>query len=101
MSQSSIIAGALLAAFIFWLAINNRLEAYTAVLWGKTAAPTPTGTPTIAVKNESSGGGGGGFLGLPSPFGGSSGGSLSNFLDSLNLSDPASIPADAALVAGG
>lgn len=45
MSQSGIIAGALLAAFIFWLAVNNRLQTYTGVLWGPTAAPKPTGNP--------------------------------------------------------
>ena len=45
MSQSGIIAGALLAAFIFWLAVNNRLQTYTGVLWGPTAAPKPTGGP--------------------------------------------------------
>lgn len=46
MSQSGIIAGALLAAFIFWLAVNNRLQTYTGVLWGPTAAPKPTGNST-------------------------------------------------------
>ena len=46
MSQSGIIAGALLAAFIFWLAVNNRLQTYTGVLWGPTAAPKPSGGPS-------------------------------------------------------
>lgn len=105
MSQSSVIAGALLAAFIFWLAVNNRLQAYTAVLWGATAAPTPTGTPTIAVKNEngSSGSGGGSFFGLPIPGLSGSGANtgnglgLSDFLDTLD----ATSPADLATVAAG
>lgn len=44
MSQSSVIAGVFLAAFILWLAVNNRLNTYTAVLWGPTAAPKPTGS---------------------------------------------------------
>ena len=43
MSQSGFIAGMLLAAFIVWLAINDRLSVYTGVLWGNTAAPKPTG----------------------------------------------------------
>jgi hypothetical protein len=43
-SQSSFIAAALIAAFVLWLARNNRLGAYTAVLWGATAQPTPTGS---------------------------------------------------------
>jgi hypothetical protein len=52
MSQSGFIAAMLLAAFVLWLAINNRLSAYTAVLWGNTAKPTPTGnlvTPSGAI----------------------------------------------------
>lgn len=43
MDQGPFIAGALLAAFVLWLAANNRLNTYTAVLWGPTAAATPTG----------------------------------------------------------
>jgi len=49
MSQSSVIAGGLLAAFIVWLAVNDRLQTYTAVLWGKTTQPKPassSGTST-------------------------------------------------------
>jgi len=36
----------MLAAFILWLAVNDRLQTYTAVLWGNTAAPKPSGTVT-------------------------------------------------------
>lgn len=43
MSQSGFIAAMLLAAFVLWLAINNRLTAYTAVLFGPTQQPTPQG----------------------------------------------------------
>lgn len=65
MSQSSIIAGSLLAAFIFWLAVNDRLQAYTAVLWGPTAAPKPgvPGGPNLAPGVAPPGGMGG----LPIP----------------------------------
>ena len=44
MSQSTFIAGALLAGFVLFLAANNRLATYTAVLWGATAAPEPSGS---------------------------------------------------------
>ena len=57
MSQSSWIAAALLAGFMLFLAARNRLSAYTAVLWGATAAPEPTGN----VGGSSGGGGGGGI----------------------------------------
>lgn len=43
MSQSGFIAAMLLAAFILWLAINDRLQAYAAVLFGPTQAPKPQG----------------------------------------------------------
>lgn len=43
MSQSGFIAGMLLAAFILWLAVNHRLAAYTAVLFGPTQQPKPQG----------------------------------------------------------
>lgn len=49
MSQSGFIAGMLLAAFIIWLAVNDRLQTYTAVLFGPTQAPTPQGN--ISNKN--------------------------------------------------
>jgi hypothetical protein len=42
-NQSSLIAGALLAAFVLYLAAANRLTVYTGVLWGNTAAPVPSG----------------------------------------------------------
>lgn len=40
----------LLAAFIIWLAVNDRLQAYTAVLFGPTQQPTPAGN--ISDKNN-------------------------------------------------
>ena len=43
MSQSGFIAAMLLAAFILWLAINDRLTTYTNVLFGPTEAPKPSG----------------------------------------------------------
>lgn len=49
MSQSGFIAAMLLAAFILWLAVNDRLQTYTAVLFGPTQAPTPQGN--ISNKN--------------------------------------------------
>lgn len=44
MSQSGYIAALLLAAFVLYLAINNRLVKYAAVLWGATVAPLPSAT---------------------------------------------------------
>lgn len=44
MNQSTIIAGCLFATFVLFLAANNRLSAYTAVLWGNTALPNPGAT---------------------------------------------------------
>lgn len=76
MSQSGFIAAMLLAAFVIWLAINNRLTAYTAVLFGPTQQPkpqgnlvTPTGVigpaPTGAAPGATTGGGGGLLESLP------------------------------------
>lgn len=48
MSQSGFIAGMLLAAFILWLAINDRLTTYTSVLFGPTQQPTPQGNISTA-----------------------------------------------------
>lgn len=44
MSQSGFIAAMLLAAFILWLAVNDRLTTYTNVLFGATEAPKPSGS---------------------------------------------------------
>lgn len=59
MNQSSFIAGFLLAGFILFLATNNRLSAYTAVLWGTPSASGsgsnssgPVSTP--ATQNQTS-----------------------------------------------
>jgi hypothetical protein len=41
-SQSGWIVAALLGGFVLYLAAQGRLGAYTAVLWGPTAAPAPT-----------------------------------------------------------
>jgi hypothetical protein len=41
MSQSTFIVGALIAGFVLYLAMKNRLSVYTGVLWGNTAAATP------------------------------------------------------------
>lgn len=46
MNQSSFIAGFLLAGFVIWLAANNRLTPYEAVLWGTPQAPNTATTST-------------------------------------------------------
>lgn len=72
MTQSGFIAGAILALFVLYVAAKGRLTTYTNVLWGPTAAPTPSG---------GSGGGGGGPLGIDKPLiGGSAGPSILDFL---------------------
>lgn len=43
MSQSTEIVAFLFAAFILWLAANNRLTTYAAVFWGDTAKKKPSG----------------------------------------------------------
>lgn len=56
MNQSAFIAGALLAGFVLYVAAKGRLNVYTAVLWGPTAAPAPgasggsaiPGVPSVA-----------------------------------------------------
>jgi hypothetical protein len=50
LSQSGYIAALLLAAFILFLAAQDRLREYLAVLWGATAKPQPgtTGAPFAA-----------------------------------------------------
>lgn len=46
MSQSTILVGALLAAFIVWLAMQGRLSAYWAILSGSAAGAPSTGATT-------------------------------------------------------
>lgn len=55
MSQSAWIFAALLAGFVCWLAMNNRLTAYTAVVWG--GGSTAQSSSSSGQKS-----GGGGFL---------------------------------------
>ena len=43
MSQSGFIVGALLAAFVLYLAAKGRLSVYTGVLWGGSASGSGTG----------------------------------------------------------
>lgn len=62
MSQSTVIAAALLAGFVLFLAARNRLGAYVAVLWGATAAPEPAAS---SPSGSGSGGSSGGSI-LPS-----------------------------------
>ncbi len=38
MNQSAFIVGALLGAFVLFLAANRRLDVYTGVLWGDAKA---------------------------------------------------------------
>lgn len=44
-SQSTILVGALLAAFIVWLAMNGRLNAYWALLTGAASSTSTAATP--------------------------------------------------------
>ncbi len=74
MSQSGFIAGMLLAAFILWLAINDRLTAYTSVLFGPTQQPTPQGN--ISTNNHIIG---------PAPTGGTGGGATPSLPGGSNL----------------
>jgi hypothetical protein len=70
MNQSSYIAAALLAGFVLFLAAKGRLTAYTAVLWGATAAPVSSvSTETKASDNTISIPGTSG-LNLSNPFAG-------------------------------
>jgi hypothetical protein len=62
-NQSGTILGLLLAAFVIWLAVNDRLKVYTAVLWGPTSKPTPSGTPVIDTVSAASNLGGSGSVG--------------------------------------
>lgn len=43
MSQSAFTVAILLAGFVLFLAAKNRLNTYSAVLWGDTKAPSPAG----------------------------------------------------------
>jgi hypothetical protein len=82
----------LLAAFVLWLAVNDRLSAYTAVLWGDTAQQKPSGnlsTPNGVIGPTPVGGMGsvdspGGLLpdGAPSIPGIGGGGGLGGLLES-------------------
>lgn len=78
MSQSGFIAAMLLAAFVIWLAINDRLTAYTNVLFGPTQAPKPQGNISnqngiIAPSATGSATGGSGPAGLLPDIGGGGG----------------------------
>ena len=53
MSQSGFIAALLLAAFVLYLAAQNRLVTYANVLWGNTGKPIPKPAP----QQSNSGGG--------------------------------------------
>lgn len=82
MNQSSIIAASLLAGFVLYLAANDRLKVYAAVLWGDTKAPLPSSEVPAggfaapgAAGGAASSGPLGGLLGkFPDFFGGNSGG---------------------------
>lgn len=69
MNQSSFIAAVLLAGFVLFLAAKGRLAAYTAVLWGNTAASVPgaSAAPASVVKSPIPGNPG---LNLSNPFAG-------------------------------
>lgn len=92
MSQSGFIAGVLLAAFVIWLAVNDRLQTYTAVLFGPTAAPKPQGnflnktgiTPPAATSPGTGGSGPAGLL-PEAPGMSSGGGSLSDLGEAASL----------------
>jgi len=85
MSQSGFIAALLLAAFILYLAAQNRLTTYAAVLWGPTAAPPPQPAST---GGKSPGGialPGAGLTGIGEGAGGGSSGLLSTAGDIAGL----------------
>lgn len=78
MNQSSTIAAALLAGFALYLAANDRLKVYAAVLWGNTKQSLPSSSPQIInplVKpgGPSSSGGSSSSGGIPELGGSSSG----------------------------
>lgn len=59
MNQSSIIAATLLAGFVLYLAAQDRLKVYAAVLWGNTKAPLPSQQSGATALPGVSGGSGG------------------------------------------
>lgn len=76
MSQSGFIAAMLLAAFILWLAINDRLTSYTAVLFGPTQQPKPQGNISDT----------GGII-APAATAASAAGSAGSLMDESNIID--------------
>ena len=64
MSQSGFIASMLVAGFVLYVAREDRLKTYLAVIWGPTADPKPTaqvgGTTGFPIPGAAPGGGGGG-----------------------------------------
>lgn len=56
MSQSGFIAALLLAAFILFLAAQDRLVKYAAVLWGDTSKPINKPAPSGGSGGSSGGG---------------------------------------------
>jgi hypothetical protein len=71
MTQSEVIAGALFAGFLLWLAMNKRLPAYWSILTGGGASPAAAG---------GSGGGGSGSGSATPPAPGSGSGSGGGYL---------------------
>lgn len=55
MNQSSFIAAFLLAGFVLFLAANNRLTAYTAVLWGASGSQSGSQSSTAPARPVVSG----------------------------------------------
>jgi hypothetical protein len=53
-SQSTFIAGALIAGFVLFLAARNRLSTYAAVLWGSTGAQVPATAPAAPMQGGNS-----------------------------------------------
>jgi hypothetical protein len=73
MSQSTVLVGVMLGAFVVFLAANNRLSVYWQILLGGggssggSSATNPTGTaPGTLLNPFAPGAGQGGFLGNPS-----------------------------------
>lgn len=52
MNQSAIIATALLAGFVLFLAARDRLRIYANVLWGGTSAPLPSSQTQAQSKSD-------------------------------------------------
>lgn len=56
MNQSSLMAGALAAGFVFYLAMQGKLAAYWSILIGGSGAPAATGSTSAPGTGQAAGG---------------------------------------------